>query len=161
MAKAEFVYVTYIKTTREKVWQALTDPAFTAKYWSNHANVSDWQVGSTWEHRDATDRSILDVVGTVLERDEPRKLVFTFVSPREVDQPEKHTRVTYDITQNGTLVKLVVTHNELEADSGMFKGISNGWPEILASLKTMLETGEPLPSFRKRENGKWVVEQFQ
>jgi uncharacterized protein YndB with AHSA1/START domain len=160
MEKAEFVYVTYIRSTRERVWQALTDPAFTARYWNNHANISDWEVGSTWEHRDATDPAILDCVGTVLERDYPRKLVFTFVSPKERDNPEKLTRVTYDITQAGDLVKLVLTHDRLEAGSGMLKSISGGWPEIIASLKTMLETGEPLPSFRKRENGKWVVEQF-
>ncbi len=123
--------------------------------------MSDWEVGSTWEHRDATDPSILDCVGTILEKDYPRKLVFSFISPREVGQPDKHTRVSYDIAQAGALVKLTVKHDQLEADSGMLKGISAGWPEILASLKTMLETGEPLPSFRKRENGKWVVEQFQ
>ncbi|MBI3790762.1 MAG: SRPBCC family protein [Gemmatimonadetes bacterium] len=160
MTKAEFVYVTYIKTTRERLWQALTEPAFTARYWSNHHNVSDWKVGSTWEHRDAADPSILDVVGTVLESDPPRRLVFTFVSPAAVGDDDKTTRVTYDIAQAGPLVKLTVTHDRLEPGSGMLAGISTGWPEILASLKTMLETGEPLPPIRTRVGGKWSRMEF-
>ena len=160
MPTAEFVYVTYIRSTRERVWQALTDNAFIAQYWSNHHNVSDWEVGSPWTHQDASDPSIVDIAGTVLERDHPRRLVYTFASPRDIGNDDKTSRVAFDIAQSGELVRLTVTHDRLEEGSSMHKGISGGWPQILASLKSLLETGSALPQISTRGVGKWVSVEF-
>jgi uncharacterized protein YndB with AHSA1/START domain len=75
-----FVYVTYIASTRERVWEALTDADLTAQYWG-HSNVSDWQVGSTWEHQRLDGSHAVDVAGTVLESSPPDRLVLTFGPP--------------------------------------------------------------------------------
>src|SRR5438045_2052215 len=80
MDKPTYVYVTYIKPTAEKVWQALTDGEITRQYWSGQRNVSDWQVGSAWQHGVTTDRAAADIVGTVVESDRPRRLVVTWAN---------------------------------------------------------------------------------
>lgn len=141
MKKAQFVYVTYIKSTSEKVFQALTDPKFTRQYWK-HENITDWKPGSKWEHKDIED-SAVDVAGQIVECDPPRRLVITWAYPEEVDQPDNVSRVTMEITgQKPGIVCLTVTHSELNAGSKMEKGISRGWPMVLSNLKTMLETGK-------------------
>ena len=149
MSRPSFIYVTYINSTPEKVWQALTDPAFTRKYWVNHRNASDWKVGSEWRHEDYDDASLVDIVGHVVESAPPRHLVLTWASPKDAEIPDKVSRVTFDIETYG--VRLTVTHSELEPDSAMLSGISRGWPLVLSSLKTLLETGEPLPGTSKRK----------
>ena len=146
MSRPSFIYVTYINSTPERVWQALTDPAFTRKYWVNHRNASDWKVGSEWRHEDYDDASLVDIVGHVVEISPPRHLVLTWASPKDAKDPDKVSRVTFDIETCGDGVRLTVTHSELEPDSPMLSGISRGWPLVLSSLKTLLETGEPLPS---------------
>ena len=146
MSRPSFIYVTYINSTPEKVWQALTDPAFTRKYWFNHRNASDWKVGSEWKHEDYDDASHVDIVGHVVEISPPRHLVLTWASPKDAQDPDKVSRVTFDIETCGDGVRLTVTHSELEPDSPMLSGISRGWPLVLSGLKTLLETGEPLPS---------------
>jgi uncharacterized protein YndB with AHSA1/START domain len=151
MSRPSFIYVTYIDSTPERVWQALTDPAFTRKYWVNHRNASDWQVGSEWRHEDYDDASLVDIVGHVVESSPPRHLVLTWASPKDAKDPDKVSRVTFDIETYGDGVRLTVTHAELEPDSGMLQGISAGWPLVLSSLKTLLETGEPLPGTSKRK----------
>ncbi|MGC7322750.1 SRPBCC domain-containing protein, partial [Mycobacteroides abscessus subsp. massiliense] len=82
MSQPTFVYTTYINSTPEKVWQAITDPELSGQYWG-HANVSDWQEGSRWEHRRTDGSGIADVVGTVVESDPPRKLVTTWADPAD------------------------------------------------------------------------------
>jgi uncharacterized protein YndB with AHSA1/START domain len=77
MSKPSFIYVTYIESTPEKVRQALTDPAFTRRYWVNHRNASDWQAGSDWRHEDYDDASLVDIVGKVVESSPPTHLVLT------------------------------------------------------------------------------------
>ncbi len=144
MNKPSFVYVTYIATTPEKLWNALIDADVTRKYWGEHRNVSDWKVGSPWRHEDYSDSSNVDIVGTVLESDPPRRLVVSWVDPDEADQPEKYSRVTYELTPTESTVKLTVTHADLEPDSSMLRGVSFGWPIVLSSLKTLLETSVPL-----------------
>ena len=151
MSRPSFIYVTYINSTPERVWQALTDPAFTRKYWVNHRNASDWKVGSEWRHEDYDDASLVDIVGHVVESAPPRHLVLTWVSPKDAEIPDKVSRVTFDIETYGDGVRLTVTHSELEPDSAMLSGISRGWPLVLSSLKTLLETGEPLPGTSKRK----------
>jgi uncharacterized protein YndB with AHSA1/START domain len=94
MDKPEFVYVTYILATPEKVWSALVDGEMTRQYWFRHRNASDWQPGSKWEHQDYDDPKTVDVVGKVVESDPPRRLVITWANPGDAEAEEKHTRVT-------------------------------------------------------------------
>jgi uncharacterized protein YndB with AHSA1/START domain len=145
MDRPEFVYVTYIATTPEKVWNALVDPSVTTKYWQ-HVNVSDWKPGSPWEHRKGSIDGALRLAGKVLESTPLRRLVLTWADPADAGREEKHTRVTFDIEQIGEVVRLTVTHDRLEPGSDMLKGITKGWPKVLSSLKSMLESGRPLPS---------------
>jgi uncharacterized protein YndB with AHSA1/START domain len=150
MSRPSFIYVTYIDSTPERVWQALTDGALTRQYWVNHRNASDWQVGSEWRHEDHDDASLVDIVGHVAESSPPRHLVLTWASPQDAGNPEKVSRVTFDIETYGDGVRLTVTHSDLEPQSPMLSGISRGWPLVLSSLKTLLETGKPLPGTSKR-----------
>jgi uncharacterized protein YndB with AHSA1/START domain len=153
MDKPTYVYVTYIRSTAAKVWQALTDGEVTRKYWSDHRNASNWTLGSTWKHEDANDPSIVDVVGTVVETDPPRHLVITWAAPNEANDPKRVSRVTFEIVEDGDMVRLTVTHEDLEPD--VLKGISSGWPIVLSGLKTLLETGKPLASIWKRDGADW------
>lgn len=137
--KHTYVYVTYIEATAEAVWHALTDAEVTAQYWG-HRNVSDWEVGSPWAHRQL-DSDTDDVIGTVLENDRPHRLVHTWASP---DDPERNTsRVTYDLAEEAGVVRLTVTHEDLD-DQGL-RDVSGGWPAVCANLKSLLETGSVLP----------------
>ena len=151
MDKPRFVYVTYIMSTPEKVWQALTDGELTRKYWWRRRNASDWKVGSRWEHRDAEDPGTVDIVGKVPESDRPNRLVVSWVSPAEADDPAKTSRVTYAIESVDQSVRLTVTHEDLEPGSKMLKGITEGWPAVLSSLKSFLETGRALPGSDQRD----------
>ena len=137
--KPSFVYVTYIRTTPEQLWNALTDPELTAQYW-DHRNESDWQVGSTWEHVQLDDAKTVDIRGTIVESNPFRKLVQTWDAPNPAEAGP--SRVTYDIVPVGDSVKLTVTHVDLtEAD---LKAVSGGWPAVLSNLKTFLETDKAL-----------------
>src|SRR5215204_7003995 len=140
--KPIFVYVTYIESTPESVWHALTDADLTAEYWG-HSNVSDWQVGSTWEHQRTDGTGIADVVGEVVESVAPKRLVTTWAAPDEphADGP---SRVTFDIEPYGDIVRLTVTHENL-ADDAERDAAASGWAAVLSNLKSFLETGDPLP----------------
>lgn len=136
-----YVYVTYIHATAEQVWRALTDADLTARYWG-HANVSDWQPGSRWEHQRADGSGVTDVVGKVLTSEPPTRLVITFEDrPEEEREPSV---VTFLVEPHRDIVRLTVTHDNL-ANLDMFNGISNGWPAVLSNLKSLLETGDVLP----------------
>ncbi|GAB0102881.1 SRPBCC domain-containing protein [Nocardia sp. JMUB6875] len=136
-----YVYVTYIHASADQVWKALTDADLTAQYWG-HENLSDWQEGSSWEHRRADGSGKVDVVGKILEVDEPRRLVLTFEdSPQEDRSPSV---VTFLIEPHQDIVRLTVTHENLP-NQEMLQGISSGWPAVLANLKSLLETGKVLP----------------
>jgi len=143
MEKPEFVYVTYISTTPEKVWNAIVDPDTARQYWQQ-VNVSDWKPGSKWEHRDGKTGE-LRLVGKVLESVPPRRLVLTWAAPADEAREAGHSRVTFEIEPHRGVVRLTVTHDRLEPDSEMLKGITNGWPIVLSSLKSFVETGKPLP----------------
>ncbi len=152
MNKPKYVYVTYISTTPEKLWNALVDSEMIKQYWGRHRNVSDWKPGSTWEHQDYDDAGIVDVVGRVVESNRPRRLVITWAMPADSERVEKHSRVAFDIEPFMDAVRLTVTHDELEPDSAMLHGITAGWPFVLSSLKTLLETGNPMPMTTHRRN---------
>ncbi|MEU4689053.1 metalloregulator ArsR/SmtB family transcription factor [Actinoplanes sp. NPDC023714] len=152
-----FVYTTYIRTTPDRLWKALTDPAFTARYWGVRFGT-DWQPGSTmsWTERG---RTVADAEQVVLESEPGRRLSYTWhtftrdwadaagvaeeVRARLAD--ERRSRVTFDLEPAGETVKLTVTHDRFEPDSTLRTMISEGWPALISSLKSLLETGEALP----------------
>jgi uncharacterized protein YndB with AHSA1/START domain len=152
-SKPRFVYVTYIASTPEKVWDALTNGEATKDYWWRHRNASDWKVGSEWRHEDYDNPRTVDIVGTVVESQRPHHLVVTWADAREASDPAKRSRVTYEIEKYEDVVRLTVTHEDLEADSPMLDGITKGWPAVLSSLKSYLETGRPLSIATKRTQG--------
>jgi uncharacterized protein YndB with AHSA1/START domain/DNA-binding transcriptional ArsR family regulator len=137
-----YVYVTYIESSPERVWEALTDPDLSARYWG-HSNVSDWREGSSWEHRRADGSGIADVAGTVLESVPPRRLAMTFDAPGEAPAGGP-AKVTFDIERYHEIVRLTVTHENL-ADGDALEAVSAGWPAVCANLKSLLETGHVLP----------------
>jgi uncharacterized protein YndB with AHSA1/START domain len=140
-AAPEFVYTVYIAAPAERVWNALVDGNVTRKYWG-HENRSDWQPGSRWEHV-RVGSNIVDVAGQVIEIDPPRRLVTSWHSPDAEGDPARTSQVTYEITAMGEESKLVVTHSDLN-EPGMRAGVSSGWPLVLSSLKSFLESGRGL-----------------
>jgi uncharacterized protein YndB with AHSA1/START domain len=143
MPKTAFIYLTNIAATPEKVWNALIDGESTKKYWGME-NVSDWKPGSKWEHKQAGEPTTVMLVGRVVEFTPHRRMIWTWADSSDAARPEKHSRVTFDLEPVEDMVRLTVTHDELETDSDMEKGIRAGWPRVLSSLKSLLETGKPL-----------------
>jgi uncharacterized protein YndB with AHSA1/START domain len=136
----QFIYVTYIRTTPEKLWQALTDPAFTREYWWGTTLESDWKKGSPWAMKFADGR--LNTSGTVLESDPPRRMVLDWHNEYRPELiGDGPSRATFEIEPAGELVKLTVTH---QAQPKLLESVSGGWPKVLASLKSYLETGRAL-----------------
>jgi uncharacterized protein YndB with AHSA1/START domain/DNA-binding transcriptional ArsR family regulator len=158
MSDNAFVYTTYINTTPERLWQALTDPAFTKRYWGTTFTTS-WEPGApmVWEEFDHT---TADPGQVVLEAEPGRRLSYTWhtftpewAKAAGVDDDtlaqisaEPRSKVTFELEPHGEgTVKLTVVHDGFEPGSKLLEMISGGWPELLSSLKTLLETGEPLP----------------
>lgn len=130
----DYVYVTYIHSTPEQVWHALTDADLTAEYWG-HRNESDWQPGSPWRHVRSDGSGISDIDGEVLEVDRPHRLAITF---------GEGTRVTFTIEPHEEIVRLTVLHENIP-DQESHDALSGGWPAVMANLKSLLETGTALP----------------
>lgn len=144
LAIPDYVYVTYIRATPEQVWTALTDPGLTARFWG-HAQVSDWQVGGQVDHVRVDGSGISDAAGRVIEVERPHRLVFEFDDPARLEDPTwEPSVVAFDIEQGDRIVKLTVTHSRM-ADPTDRRSIEDGWPAVLANLKTLLETGDVLP----------------
>lgn len=147
MGRPGFVYVTYIATTAEKLWEALTQAEFTKKYWFGRRIESDWQVGSPVRFFDGDSNDLTDS-GVVLECDPPRRLVYTFQN--EFDPEARKlgsSRVSFTLQPHESIVKLTVVHDDLPSEE-IAEGFREGWAPILSSLKTFLETGKPLPPLR-------------
>jgi uncharacterized protein YndB with AHSA1/START domain len=138
--KISFVYVTYIATTPEKVFAAITKPEIARRYWG-HENVSSWSPGDRWEHVRDDEARPVEIIGEVVEVSAPNRLVMTWAAPSQAANPESYSRVTFEIEPHANGVRLTVTHDALEAGSGMANGVSKGWPLVLSSLKSYLETG--------------------
>jgi uncharacterized protein YndB with AHSA1/START domain len=149
MAKSTFVYVIYIASQPQAVWNALLDGKFTRQYW-DHENVSDWEPGSAWEHRRLDAAGTVDILGEVIEARSPYRLVMSWAQPQDKARKDRYSRVTFDIEQVADMVRLTVTHDELETGSEMQRKITEGWPRVLSSLKSMLETGRPLQTWAGR-----------
>jgi uncharacterized protein YndB with AHSA1/START domain len=153
-----FVYTTYIKTTPERLWQGLTDPAFTHRYWGVEFETN-WKPGSemSWTERGATTSHPEQVI---LESDPFRRLSYTWhtftpdwAAAAGVGADilaklaaEQRSKVTFDIEPMGEMVKLTVVHDGFDSSSTLREMIQHGWPAILSGLKTLLETGTPLPA---------------
>ena len=144
MNAERFVYVTYIATTPGKVWDALTRGELTREYWK-HENVSDWRPGSRWEHVTADGKRTVKLVGEVLESVPDQRLVLTWGEVADAGDRTKQSRVAIDIETVGGMVRVTVTHDRLSADG--LRKISNGWPRVMSSLKSLLETGRPLDTW--------------
>lgn len=143
-----FVYVTYIHSTPDKVFEAIVRPDLARRYWG-HENVSDWKPGSRWEHIRANDERSVELVGKVVEVSPPKRLVITWTNASQEADPESYSRVTFDIEEYEDMVRLTVAHEDLEAGGGMARGVTKGWPLVLSSLKSFIETGRGLDVFAK------------
>lgn len=139
MSTTEFVYTTYIKTTPEKLWNAITNPEFTRQYWVEGIE-SDWKKGSRWQHQNI-------MGGTVLESNPPKQLVMTWEDLSETEEKHQLSRVTFDIEPMGELVRLNVMHANLVVGSVMAGKVAMGWPRVLSSLKSLMETGKALDTW--------------
>ena len=140
----DYVYTTYIHATPEQVWQALTDADLTSRYWG-HAQVSDWSVGSRVDHVRVDGSGVTDATGTVLAADRPHRLSFGFDDPAGAGDPAcQPSVVTFQIESDQDIVRLTVAHTRLRSMASR-TSIEQGWPSVLANLKTLLETGDVLP----------------
>ena len=144
----DFVYTIYIAAEAERVWNGLIDRDLTRAYWV-HDNVSDWKAGSRWEHVRCDGSGKVDIVGRVIEIDPPRRLVTSWFFPADEGDAAKTSHVTYEVTAVGEEARLVVTHSDLN-EPGMRAGVSSGWPLVLSSLKSFLETGKGLDALSRR-----------
>jgi uncharacterized protein YndB with AHSA1/START domain len=144
--KPKFVYVIYIASTPEKVFAALTDPVQSAHYWFGYRVTSEWKVGAPFSLM--KDGKHWDT-GAVLEYDAPRRLAYTFHPEHDGLENEKPSRVSFDLEEINGQVKLTMTHDDFDDGSSVLPKISVGWPSILSSLKSLLETGKELPPFWK------------
>jgi len=164
--KPQFVYTTYIRTTPQRLWQALTEPSFTRRWWQTTFET-DWAVGSPmiWDNNGII---IDDPEQVVLESDPYRRLAYSWhtFTPALNERlqfgdelfaklaGERRSRVAFDIEPVGEMVKLTVVHDDFESGSTAATMVRNGWPVFLSSLKTLLETGEPLASTRPDREAK-------
>ena len=142
-ASSTFVYVTFIRTTPERLWSALTSPEFTKQYWFGVHHDTDWKVGSSWQMV-FPDGRIADT-GEIVESDPPRRLVLKWRNEfRPELKAEGYSRCVIEIEPEDGAVKLTITHS-IDRDGSLLIGaVSGGWPRILANLKSLLETGEVL-----------------
>ena len=147
MSKPSFVYVTYIRTTPEKLWQALTDPEFTRKYWFEAWQECAWKPGASWQLM-GPDGRVTDS-GEVVDIEPQRRLVLSWRNEFKPElRAEGYSRLTYLLEERGDMVKLTVMHEIDVPKSKFIEAVSNGWPQILASLKSLLETGAALEATR-------------
>jgi uncharacterized protein YndB with AHSA1/START domain len=154
MSRSTFVYVTYIRTTPEKLWSALTDPEFMKQYWFGTYCESQWTPASSWKHVSG-DGETLDV-GEIVEADPPRRLVIRWQNQHKPElKTEGESRCTMDLEPSGTAVKLSITHSIDHEPSKFIEAVSGGWPKVMSNLKSLLEIGttvlhDPYPTSNQR-----------
>jgi uncharacterized protein YndB with AHSA1/START domain len=140
-AASTFVYVTFIRTTPEKLWSALTSAEFTRQYWFGVRHETDWKVGSSWQLV-FPDGRIADT-GEIVEVDPPRRLVLRWRNEfRPELKAEGYSRCTVELEPIDDAVKLTITHAMDRAGTKFIEAVSGGWPRILSNLKSLLETGQ-------------------
>jgi len=143
MAGSQFVYVTYIRTTPDKLWRALTEPEFTRQYWMATTHESEWKPGASWKIIFADGR--MADSGEIVEIEPQRRMVLKWRHEIIPDlTAEGYSRMTYELEQQGEAVKLTLLHEMDRPNSKFIKAVSTGWPMILSSLKSLLETGVAL-----------------
>jgi uncharacterized protein YndB with AHSA1/START domain len=155
-AKSTFVYVTYIRTTPERLWQALTDAEFTRQYWLKAKMNAEWKVGGTWT-MSFPDGSVADT-GEVVEFDPPRRLALRWRNEFKPELKAEGWSLCTMVLEpaGGGSVKLTVTHSMERADSKFIGAVAGGWPLILSNLKSLIETGSivvPGEISRERHGG--------
>jgi uncharacterized protein YndB with AHSA1/START domain len=152
MNNSRFVYVTYIRTTPEKLWKALIDPEFTRRFWNETWQDCEWKPEATWRLM-IPDGRVADA-GEVVEIEPQRRLVLRWRNEFMPElREEGYSRMTYEIEKRGESVKLTVIH-EMERDgSKLIEAVSAGWPMILSSLKSLLETGQALEETKRWPKG--------
>jgi uncharacterized protein YndB with AHSA1/START domain len=151
MTRSTFVYASYIRTTAEKLWSALTDNGeFMKQYWFGNHCESQWTPGSSWKLV-SSDGQILDA-GEIVEAEPPRRLVIRWQNQFKPElKAEGFSQCTMELTPSGTAVKLSVTHTIGRDPSKFIEAVSGGWPKVVSNLKSLLETGsialqEPYPT---------------
>lgn len=152
MPTSRFVYVIHIRATPEKLWAALTQPEFTRRYWCETWQESGWTPGASWRNM-IPDGRVGDA-GEIKVYDPPKRLVLTWQNQFVPElKAEGHSTLTYEIAPTDGAVKLTLTHEMARKDSKLIDAVSNGWPPLLSSLKSLLETGEPLAETVKWPKG--------
>lgn len=151
MSPDRFFYVIYIRTTPEKLWDALLKPEFTRQYWAGCWQDCAWTVGASWKLM-IPDGRVGDS-GEVLEIDPPRKLVLSWRNEFTELREEGYSRATFELEPMGDMVKLTVAHKIDRPKSKFLEAVSNGWPTILSSLKSLLETGDSLEATKHWPKG--------
>src|SRR5919109_2911075 len=150
MARSTFVYVTYIRTTQEKLWSALTDAEFMKRYWFGTHCESQWTAGSSWKMVYPDGRITDD--GEIVEAEPPRRLVIRWRNQFKPElKAEGDSLCTMELEPTGTAVKLSITHTIEREPSKFIVAVSGGWPKVISNLKSLLETGsialqEPYPT---------------
>jgi len=140
----KFLYVTYIRTTPEKLWEALTKPEFTKQYWFGITLESEWKQGSSWKMV-FEDGRVADI-GEILEIEKPRRIVIKWRHEMRPElKAEGWSRCEMTLEQVNDSVKLTILHTVDREHSKLIEAVSGGWPQILSSLKSLLETGAALP----------------
>jgi uncharacterized protein YndB with AHSA1/START domain len=143
MASDRFVYVTYIRTTPEKLWEALLKPEFTRQYWFGVTLESNWKAGAPWKMV-LPDGSVAHD-GEVLEIEPEKRIVFRWRGERSPEmRAEGYSRCAMEIEEVPSGVKLTVLHEIERPESKLIEDVSGGWPMILSNLKSLLETGDPI-----------------
>jgi uncharacterized protein YndB with AHSA1/START domain len=143
MTKSTFVYVTYIRTTPEKLWSALTDPQFIQQYWEGMIVGCAWRKGSPWKMAFPDGRP--SDTGEILDIDPPRRMIIKWQNEwRPELKAEGPSRCTIVLEPVNEAVKLTVTHESARPEAKLIGAVSNGWPKVISNLKSLLETGEPI-----------------
>ena len=149
---SKFVYVTYIRSTQQKVWDTLTKPEFQKTYWFGSHQESDWKPGSPWKMM-MPDGRVADA-GEVVEFDPPKRLVLKWRNQFKPElKAEGYSRCVMELEAEGDMVKLTVTHTMDRESSKFIEAVSGGWPKILSSLKSLLETGTGSPTMHEWPKG--------
>ena len=150
MARSTFVYVTYIRTTPDELWAALTDVEFMKQYWFGNYCESEWTAGSSWQMK-YPDGRVVDS-GEIVEADRPRRLVIRWQHQYKPElKAEGDSTCTMELEPSGSAIKLSITHSIERDPSQLINAVSGGWPKVLSNLKSLLETGkvalqEPYPN---------------
>jgi uncharacterized protein YndB with AHSA1/START domain len=154
MARSTFVYVTYIRTTPEKLWSALTDGEFIRQYWFGCRAESEWTAGASWKLVYPDGR--LADAGEIVEAQPPRRLVIRWRNEWNPElKAEGASLCTFELERSSTAVKLSITHTVEREGSKFITAVSGGWPKVVSNLKSLLETGaialeEPYPAAAAR-----------